>query len=169
MRTIQAAPWHGQGVHARLAPILAAAEYASPLTFLPVQPTTGAMVTVLFTLNALICGALIILILLQRSDPASGGMFGGAGGGGQPVIRNPLAKPTALLAAAFLIFSLVLALLNKGASHHGSVMTEAAAIAEVSSTMPMAVSPTAPALPLPGGMEAPAPQPAPQTASATVK
>jgi preprotein translocase subunit SecG len=126
------------------------------------------MVTVLFTLNALICVALIILILLQRSDPASGGMFGGAGGGAQPVVRNPLAKPTALLAAAFLIFSLVLAILNKGAGHHGSVMSNLP-VAEASAP---AVSPTVPAmpsLPAPGGAPVPAPAPAQPAAPVTAK
>lgn len=98
------------------------------------------MVSLLLTINALICVALIILILLQRSDPASGGMFGGTGGGGQTVIRNPLARPTALLSVAFLIISLVLAYMNKGAGHESSIMTEAlpapAAAVEVSPTLP---------------------------------
>lgn len=83
------------------------------------------MVSILLTLNALICAALIILILLQRSDPASGGMFGGAGGGGQPVVRNPLAKPTAILAALFLMFSIVTAIINKGGHHASTVMDTA--------------------------------------------
>jgi preprotein translocase subunit SecG len=80
------------------------------------------MVSILLTLNAIICVALIILILLQRSDPASGGMFGGAGGGGQPVVRNPMARPTAILAALFLLFSVLAAVLNKGGGHDESVM-----------------------------------------------
>lgn len=82
------------------------------------------MTSILLTLNAIICVALIVLILLQRSDPASGGMFGGAGGSNSPVVRNPLAKPTAVLAALFLVFSLVLAYMNKGGSHEESVMAE---------------------------------------------
>ena len=84
--------------------------------------TTLCMVSILLTLNALICVALIVLILLQRSDPASGGMFGGAGGGGQPVVRNPLAKPTAILAALFLLFSVLTAVINKGGHHVATVM-----------------------------------------------
>lgn len=86
------------------------------------------MVSILLTLNALICVALIIIILLQRSDPASGGMFGGAGGGNQPVLRNPLARPTAILAALFLVFSVAAAVMNKGGSHAGSVMAEGAPV-----------------------------------------
>jgi preprotein translocase subunit SecG len=83
------------------------------------------MVSILLTLNAMICVALIVLILLQRSDPASGGMFGGAGGGGQAVVRNPLAKPTAILAALFLVFSVVTAIINKGGHHAATVMDTA--------------------------------------------
>jgi preprotein translocase subunit SecG len=107
------------------------------------------MVSLLLTINAIICVALIILILLQRSDPASGGMFGGTGGGGGAVIRNPLARPTAFLALAFLVLSLLLAYLNKGSGHESSVM-EGAAPAPL--TVPVETSPTlpAPAL-LPGG------------------
>jgi preprotein translocase subunit SecG len=82
------------------------------------------MVNILLFANVVICVALIILILLQRSDPSSGGVFGGAGsGGGGPVIRNPLAKPTAVLAALFLVFSVLTAVLNKGEGHEASVMT----------------------------------------------
>jgi preprotein translocase subunit SecG len=109
------------------------------------------MVSILLALNAFICVALIILILLQRSDPASGGMFGGAGGGGQPVLRNPLARPTAILAALFLVFSVAAAVLNKGGSHGGSVMAEGAHAPVVpapaslpdAALLPLAVSATA--------------------------
>ena len=82
------------------------------------------MVSILLTLNAIICVALVIIILLQRSDPASGGMFGGAGGSSQPVVRNPLARPTAILAALFLVFSVVTAIINKNGGHETSVMNE---------------------------------------------
>lgn len=82
------------------------------------------MVSLLLTLNAVICVALIILILLQRSEAGSGGMFGGAGSGSQNVVRNPLAKPTAVLAGLFLLFSVLAAVLNKGEGHGSSVMVE---------------------------------------------
>jgi len=80
------------------------------------------MVSILLTLNAIICVALIILILLQRSETGAGGMFGGAGGGANAIIRNPLAKPTAILAGLFLIFSIAAAVLNKGGGHAETVM-----------------------------------------------
>ncbi len=85
------------------------------------------MTPILMFINALIAVAMIILILLQRSDPASGGAFGGMGGTGGPAIRNPLAKPTAVLAAIFLVNSLVVAYLSKGATSHTSIMEETAA------------------------------------------
>lgn len=111
------------------------------------------MVSILLTLNALICVALIILILLQRSDPASGGMFGGAGGGGQTVVRNPLAKPTAILAALFLVFSIVTAIINKGGHHASTVMD---ATVEGQPVLPEAsLVPGAPAVAMPDTVEVP--------------
>ena len=112
------------------------------------------MVSILLTLNAMICVALIILILLQRSDTSSGGMFGGAGGSAQPVIRNPLARPTAVLAGLFLVFSIATAMLNNGGSHAESVMATApatpapalpeAALLGLAASPTTAVTPTTP-------------------------
>ncbi len=91
-------------------------------------------------LNVFVCVALIVLVLLQKSDPASGGMFGGAGGTTQTVVRNPLARPTAFLAAAFLILSLTMAYLNKGAGKESSVMAgEVATPVAKGSIMPSAL------------------------------
>ena len=102
------------------------------------------MVSILFTLNAIICVALIILILLQRSESSSGGVFGGTGGGGGAVVRNPLARPTAILAGLFLLFSVLVAVLNKGGSHAETVMTDGHATA--APALPnAALLPTAPA------------------------
>lgn len=119
------------------------------------------MVSILLVVNMVICVALIILILLQRSDPASGGMFGGAGGGNQPALRNPLARPTAILAGLFLVFSVLTAVLNKGEGHGSSsvmsghipaapaTLPEAALLpaAPASATTPAAVSQTIPSTP----------------------
>jgi preprotein translocase subunit SecG len=78
------------------------------------------MTAILLTINIIICAALVGLILLQRTDPSAGGMFGGTGGAG-PAVRNPLAKPTAYLAAAFMLISLVIAYTSKGEGSHQSV------------------------------------------------
>lgn len=103
------------------------------------------MTAILLVINALVAAGLIILILLQRSDASAGGAFGGMGSGGQPVIRNPLAKPTAILAGIFLLSSLVIAYIQQGKSHAESVMQGHEAEAAVSPTValePVAVSPT---------------------------
>ncbi|MFZ2619896.1 MAG: preprotein translocase subunit SecG [Alphaproteobacteria bacterium] len=83
------------------------------------------MTALLFLVNALVALGLIILILLQRADTGAGGAFGG-GGAIQPVIRNPLAKPTAFLAGIFLLTSLLIAYTQQGAGHHASVVEEGA-------------------------------------------
>lgn len=128
--------------------------YQSALTVCMQVRTNLFMVSILLTLNALICAALIILILLQRSDPASGGMFGGAGGGGQTVVRNPLAKPTAILAALFLLFSIVTAIINKGGHHTSTVMDSAV---EGQPVLPEAsLVPTAPVTAVSDTIEVPA-------------
>jgi protein translocase SecG subunit len=72
------------------------------------------MLSILLVVNTCVAVALVVLILLQKTDPAAGGMFGGAGGTTQTVVRNPLARPTAWLAAAFMILSLAMAVLAKG-------------------------------------------------------
>lgn len=82
------------------------------------------MMSVLLIVNTCVTVALILLILLQKTDPSSGGMFGGTGSS-QTVVRNPLAKPTAYLAALFMVLTLAVAFLNKGGEHHtGSVMAD---------------------------------------------
>jgi preprotein translocase subunit SecG len=129
------------------------------LTHPPSLRKTVFMVSILFTLNAIICVALIILILLQRSESGSGGMFGGTGGGGQAVVRNPLARPTAILAGLFLLFSVLVAVLNKGGSHEGTVMTDghaapAPALPEAA-LMPSAASAIVPAAPAASPTEVP--------------
>jgi preprotein translocase subunit SecG len=127
------------------------------------------MVSVLLVLNALICVGLVILILLQRSDPASGGMFGGAGGASQAHIRNPLARPTAILAALFIVFSIVLAVMNNGSSRGASVMANVAAKGApiVSSTQPVAL-PEASLLPTFSSPSAPAVSPSSAVSASSV-
>lgn len=79
---------------------------------------------ILFLLNALVAIGLIILILLQRTDAGAGGAFGGGSGGGQVTVRNPLAKPTAILAAIFLVSSLVIAMLQHNSSGYGGSVVD---------------------------------------------
>lgn len=127
-----------------------------------------AMTSVLFLINALVAVGLIILILLQRSEGGAGGAFGGGSGGMQPIVRNPLAKPTAVLAAVFLANCLLIAYTQHGAGHGTSVVEEHAApvpaeaglpaplLETPSPLLPEAVSASQPAQPVSESTVAPA-------------
>lgn len=122
----------------------------------------------LFLVNALVAVGLIILILLQRADTGAGAAFGGGSGGAQPVIRNPLAKPTALLAGVFLFTSLLIAYTQQGATSHASVVEDTAHTAPTTPALPAAELPitmdgaNGSSLPSPAMPAAPAEQPAVQ-------
>ncbi|RYG61547.1 MAG: preprotein translocase subunit SecG [Alphaproteobacteria bacterium] len=107
------------------------------------------MVSVLLILNAIICVMLIVIILLQRSETGTGGVFGGTGGGGQAIARNPLARPTAILAGLFLLFSVVTAVINKGGNHGESVMLNTPADASLPAPVLMPESVSATVAPVP--------------------
>lgn len=94
---------------------------------------------ILLFVNAIVGILLIILILLQRSDPAAGGMFGGSGAS-SVVVRNPLARPTAILAAIFLVNCVVIAYAGQHGKHSKSVMDELPAVVNIDAAAP--VSPT---------------------------
>ena len=95
--------------------------------------------SVLLIINTCVTVALVVLILLQKTDPSSGGMFGGTGGS-QTVVRNPLAKPTAYLAAVFMVLTLTMAYLNKGGEHKvESVMADVAALPAPAALQPAMV------------------------------
>lgn len=100
---------------------------------------------ILFLLNALVAIGLIILILLQRTDAGAGGAFGGGSAGGQVNIRNPLAKPTAILAGIFLVSSLIIAYLQHGGAGHTSSVVDGHTAAPAPEALPE--EPVAPALP----------------------
>jgi protein translocase SecG subunit len=124
--------------------------YALPFTLAAASITYTRMTAILLLVNALVAILMVILILLQRNDPASGGMFGGTGGGNQPVIRNPLARPTAFLAAVFLVNCLTIAYLTKGHEDASSIMHAEASpaslpAATLATTSPTAVMPDLPA------------------------
>jgi preprotein translocase subunit SecG len=79
------------------------------------------MLNVLIVIHLLLAVAMVGLILLQRSE---GGALG-IGGGGVMTGRaagNLLTRATAILAAAFFVTSLGLALLSNERSKQGSIM-----------------------------------------------
>ena len=80
--------------------------------------------TTLLILNAVLAVTLVLLILLQKQDTSGGGIMGGANLGGGPVMRNPLAKPTAYVAAAFMANCVLLAVLSMGQGAETSVFEQ---------------------------------------------
>ena len=83
------------------------------------------MITVLLVIHLLLCVALIGVVLVQRSEGGLGGLGGGSGGmGGFMTGRaaaNVLTRTTAVLAAAFMVTSMVLAILY-GAERSTSIL-----------------------------------------------
>lgn len=72
------------------------------------------MITVLLVVHALIAVALIVVVLLQRSEGGGLGIGSSGGMGGFMTARgtaNLLTRTTAVLAAAFMAMSLLLAVL----------------------------------------------------------
>ena len=80
------------------------------------------MLNVVIVIHLLLAVAMVGLILLQRSE---GGALSGLGGGGVMTGRaagNLLTRATAIVAAAFFVTSLGLALLSNERSKQGSIM-----------------------------------------------
>jgi preprotein translocase subunit SecG len=101
------------------------------------------MLNVLIVIHLLLALAMVGLILLQRSE---GGALGIGGGGGVMSGRaagNLLTRATAIVAAAFFVTSLGLALLSNERSKQGSIMD-----APVVETPAVPVPPPAPAAPI---------------------
>ena len=72
------------------------------------------MTTIILTIHLFLALALVIAVLLQRSEGGALGIGGGGGGGGFMTGRaqsNLLTRVTAVLAAAFMATSLILAIL----------------------------------------------------------
>ncbi len=87
------------------------------------------MITVILVIHLLIAIAMVALILLQRSEGGAlgigGGGGGGAGAGGLMTGRaagNLLTRSTGILAAAFFVTSMTLAILADGGQRTGSVL-----------------------------------------------
>ncbi|MEA1650710.1 preprotein translocase subunit SecG [Nitrospirillum sp. BR 11164] len=125
------------------------------------------MSTVVLVLHILIGIALVGVVLVQRSEGGGLGMGGGTMGGFMTArgSANLLTRTTSILFGAFLVTSLVLALLNRAATHHNSVFDK----------LPAAAAPASPAATpgaVPSGDQPAAPsgapaaqQPAPATTS----
>jgi preprotein translocase subunit SecG len=112
------------------------------------------MIQVLLVIHLLIALALVGVILLQRSEGGALGIGGGGGGGGLMTGRaagNLLTRATGILAALFMVTSLVLALLANNRPQARSIMEQGLPTAPA-----FPGSPSAP--PSDSGTSVPAPQ-----------
>lgn len=85
------------------------------------------MLQVLLVIHLLIALALVGVVLIQRSEGGGLGIGGGGGAGGMMQVRgtgNMLTRVTAVLAAAFMGMSLLLAVLSTGASEPTGIVTD---------------------------------------------
>jgi preprotein translocase subunit SecG len=109
------------------------------------------VITFLLVVHTLIAIALVAVILLQRSEGGGLGIGGGTGGGLMTArgAANLLTRSTTILATAFIVSSIVLAVLAAGTNKVKAVDTSLANGAAPAAPAPAAPAPTAPA---PGGV-----------------
>ncbi|WP_404969412.1 preprotein translocase subunit SecG [Thalassospira profundimaris] len=106
-----------------------------------------AMQTVILVIHLLLAIGLIAVILVQRSEGGGLGIGGGNSGGGNFGVMssrsaaNLLTRTTAILAAAFMITSLALALLSNHRAAPTSILDQAPAPAATSDVDKTAPSP----------------------------
>ncbi len=130
------------------------------------------MITVLLVVHLIVTLALIGVVLIQRSEGGGLGVGTSQGMGSFMSGRgtaNLLTRTTAILAAAFFVLSMGLALLNRGTTvrNNASILDVPAtrttpAIPAVPATPPLA-TPAPPVAPLPAAPDASAVPPAPAT------
>jgi preprotein translocase subunit SecG len=105
------------------------------------------MTTVLLIVHLFVTLALIGVVLIQRSEGGGLGIGSSQGMGafmGGRGTANLLTRATAVLAAAFMVLSLTLALLNRGTVGAGRSILD---VAPASSSAPATPEPAAPAKP----------------------
>jgi preprotein translocase subunit SecG len=89
------------------------------------------MTQVVLIIHLLLALALVGVVLIQRSEGGALGMGGGGGGGGLMSARgqaNLLTRTTAILAGAFMVTSVVLALLSGHRSGNSSSIIDGIAV-----------------------------------------
>ena len=112
------------------------------------------MTNVLLVIHLVLCLGLIILVLIQRSEGGALSGLGGGGGGGMSGFMtgrsasNLLTKATGLVAAAFMVTSLVLSLLANADRNSGSILDDGTAPAAVETPAPAAPKSDEPGAPL---------------------
>jgi preprotein translocase subunit SecG len=110
------------------------------------------MQEVVLIIQLVVAVALVIVILMQRSEGGAATLTGGASSGGFMSVRgaaNFLTRLTAILAGAFMVLCLVLAVLaTRGANNTGSIMDKVKVPEAATPATPAApAKPAAPAVP----------------------
>lgn len=85
------------------------------------------METIVLVIHLILAIALVGVVLLQRSEGGGLGIGGGGGGGGLMSVRgtaNLLTRATGVIAAAFMVTSLVLAIMAGTQSDRGSILDQ---------------------------------------------
>lgn len=85
------------------------------------------METIVLVIHLILAIALVGVVLLQRSEGGGLGIGGGGGGGGLMSVRgtaNLLTRATGIIAAAFMVTSLVLAIMAGTQSERRSIMDQ---------------------------------------------
>ncbi len=92
------------------------------------------MITIVLVIHLLLAFALIVVVLLQRSEGGALGIGGSGGGGGGGFglmsargTANLLTRATAVIAACFIMTSLILAILAGGDRTPTSILDQPAA------------------------------------------
>tara|TARA_R110002110_G_scaffold260260_1_gene475822 strand:+ start:4555 stop:4911 length:357 start_codon:yes stop_codon:yes gene_type:complete len=115
------------------------------------------METIILVIHMLIGVALVGVVLMQKSEGGLGGLGGGGGGGGASggmggllgnrQTANLLTRSTGMLAAAFMVTSIGLAILANGGGSTGPIVNEAAPVHGGAMTPAEPVVPTTPTVP----------------------
>ena len=109
------------------------------------------METIILVIHLLIGLALVGVVLLQRSEGGLGGLGGGGGGMGgflgNRTTANLLTRSTAVLATAFMITSISLAILAGSHSGGSSIVNETPGAPHSDGTTPVPTLPTTPTVP----------------------
>ncbi len=84
------------------------------------------METIVLVIHLILAIALVGVVLLQRSEGGGLGIGGGSGGGLMSVrgTANLLTRATGVIAAAFMVTSLVLAIMAGTQSDRGSILDQ---------------------------------------------
>ncbi len=111
------------------------------------------METVIIVIHLLLAIAMIFLVLIQQSEGGLGGMGGGASGGGMGgfmtgrATANLLTRSTGILAMAFFVTSMALAILADQGREKGSILDQPAKPANQTQTPATPSVPSVPTVP----------------------